>query len=75
MEIDQDLLDKVKGSNDEFRKLYEEHSVLKMRVDELNKLRFLTPDQEIEKQTIKKKKLKNKDRMDEIIGQYQANLH
>ncbi len=40
MEINQDLLEKVKTNNDEFRKLYDEHSTLKTRVDELNKLKY-----------------------------------
>ncbi len=75
MEIDQDLLEKVKTNNDEFRKLYDEHLTLKTRVEELNKMRFLTPDQEMEKKTIQKKKLQQKDRMNEIVGEYEANLH
>jgi len=75
MEIDQDLLEKVKTNNDEFRKLYDEHLTLKTRVEELNKMRFLTPEQEMEKKTIKKKKLQQKDRMNEIVGEYEANLH
>ena len=75
MEINQDLLEKVKTNNDEFRKLYDEHLTLKTRVEELNKMRFLTPEQEMEKKTIKKKKLQQKDRMNEIVGEYEANLH
>ncbi len=75
MEINQDLLEKVKTNNDEFRKLYDEHSTLKTRVDELNKLKYLTPEQEIEKKTIQKRKLQQKDRMNEIVGEYEASLH
>ena len=75
MEIDQDLLEKVRTSNDEFRKLYDEHLVLKTRVEELNKMKYLTPEQEMEKKTIQKKKLQQKDRMNEIVGEYEANLH
>lgn len=75
MEINQDLLEKVKTSNNEFRKLYDEHLTLKSRVEELNKMKFLTPQQEIEKKTIQKKKLQQKDRMNEIVGEYEASLH
>ncbi len=39
MEIDQDLLEKVRTSNNEFRKLYDEHLTLKSRVEELNKMK------------------------------------
>lgn len=75
MEINQDLLEKVKTSNNEFRKLYDEHLTLKSRVEELNKMKFLTPEQEIEKKTIQKKKLQQKDRMNKIVGEYEASLH
>ena len=75
MEINQDLLKKVRTGNDEFRKLYDEHLSLKSRVEELNKMKYLTPEQEMEKKTIQKKKLQQKDRMNEIVGEYEANLH
>ncbi len=72
MEIDPTLLEKVQGENEEFKKLYEEHLDLKHRVEELNKMHFLTPEQELEKKTVQKQKLKGKDRMIEIIEQFQA---
>lgn len=72
MEIDPTLLEKVQGENEEFKKLYEEHLGLKNRVEELNKMHFLTPEQELEKKTVQKQKLKGKDRMIEIIEQFQA---
>ena len=75
MEIDQDLLEKVRTDNNEFRKLYDDHLELKTRVEELNKMKYLTPEQELEKKTIQKKKLQQKDRMNEIVGEYEANLH
>lgn len=74
MEIDPTLLEKVQGENEEFKKLYEEHLDLKNRVEELNKMHFLTPEQELEKKTVQKQKLKGKDRMIEIIEQFQASL-
>jgi len=72
MEIDQTLLEKVQGENEEFKKLYQEHLDLKNRVEELNKMNFLSPKQELEKKTVQKQKLKGKDRMSQIIEQYQA---
>ncbi len=72
MEIDPTLLEKVQGENEEFKKLYQEHLDLKHRVDELNKMNFLTPELELEKKTVQKQKLKGKDRMTQIIEQYQA---
>ena len=72
MEIDPTLLEKVQGENDEFKKLYEEHLELKHRVEKLNKMNFLSPEQELEKKTVQKQKLKGKDRMAKIIEQYEA---
>ncbi len=75
MEIDPTLLEKIQSENDEFKKLYEEHTQQKHRVEELNHMKFLSPEQEVEKKTIQKQKLKSKDRMTQIIDQYQASLH
>ncbi len=72
MEIDPTLLEKVQGENEEFKKLYQEHLDLKHRVEELNKMNFLSPELELEKKTVQKQKLKGKDRMTQIIEQYQA---
>ncbi len=72
MEIDPTLLEKVQGENEEFKKLYQEHLDLKHRVEELNNMKFLSPEQELEKKTVQKQKLKGKDRMIEIIEQFQA---
>ncbi len=75
MDIDPVLLEKVKNENIEFKELYEEHTRLKLKVEELNKLKFLAPDQELEKKTIQKQKLKTKDRLVKILEEYEANLH
>ena len=72
MEIDPILLEKVQGENEEFKKLYQEHLDLKHRVEELNKMSFLSPEQELEKKTVQKQKLKGKDRMSQILEQYQG---
>ena len=72
MEIDPTLLEKIQSENNEFKKLYEEHTQLKHRVEELNRMKFLSPQQEVEKKTIQKQKLKDKDRMMQIIDQHQA---
>ena len=74
MEIDPILLEKVQGENVEFKKLYEEHLELKHRVEKLNKMSFLSAEQELEKKAVQKQKLKGKDRMSKIIEEYEASL-
>lgn len=75
MEINPDLLEKIQNENEEFKKLYKEHTVLKNKVEELNKMKFLSGEQEVEKKKHQKEKLKTKDRLEKILGAYQANLH
>ena len=75
MEINPQLLEKIKNENEEFKKLYEEHTILKNRVEELNKMKFLSGDQEVEKKKHQKEKLKAKDRLEQILSTYQAQLH
>lgn len=75
MNIDQELLTKVRKENIEFRRLHDEHLKLKDRVEELNRMKFLSTEQEVEKKKIQKQKLKNKDRMLAIIDDYQAKAH
>jgi len=71
MEINGDLLEKLMQSNFEFKKLYNEHAELKHKVEDLNKLKFMTPEQELEKKQHQKQKLKMKDRLEEIVREYE----
>ncbi len=71
MDIEPSLLNKLVSENDEFKSLYDAHNELKAQVDELNGRKFLTPEQEIEKKNLQKKKLSTKDRIMEIVGENQ----
>jgi len=75
MEINPQLLDKIQNDNEEFKKLYAEHNLLKQKVGELNKLKFLSGDQEVEKKKHQKEKLKTKDRLEQIISEYESQAH
>ena len=72
MEINGELLEKIINDNDEFKKLYGAHSNLKNKVEGLNKMKFLTPEQELEKKQHQKQKLKLKDRLEEIVKEYET---
>jgi hypothetical protein len=71
MDINGDLLEKIMQSNMEFKKLYNEHTELKHKVEDLNKMKFITPEQELEKNQHKKQKLKAKDRLEQILKEFQ----
>ena len=75
MDINVDLLEKVQKENEEFRGLYKEHTTLKQKVEEFNKMKLITPQQEIEKKKHQKQKLSLKDRMEEILSEYQSSTN
>ena len=75
MDINVDLLEKVQKENEEFRGLYKEHTTLKQKVEEFNKMKLITPQQEIEKKKHQKQKLSLKDRMEKILREYQSSIH
>ena len=75
MDINADLLEKVQKENEEFRGLYKEHTTLKQKVEEFNRMKLITPQQEIEKKKHQKQKLSLKDRMEEILSEYQSSTH
>ncbi len=65
---EEEIIQKLIESNEEFRKLKEEHAKLEEKLEEYNKKKYLTVDDEREVKLIKKKKLELKDRMNEIIN-------
>ncbi|MBI4378662.1 MAG: DUF465 domain-containing protein [Nitrospinae bacterium] len=69
-EFNEQLIEKVKKENEEFRTLYLEHLELEKRLSELNKSKFLSSDDEVEKKRLQKIKLSGKDRMAKILKQY-----
>ncbi len=70
MDINPALLEKIKQENSEFRELYEEHTSLKLKVEKLNKMKLITPEQELQKKKHQKQKLSLKDRMEKILSLY-----
>ena len=67
MEINQVLLEKLVTENPEFKKIYDEHSVLKNLVEEMNQRKFLSPEEELKKKNIQKQKLIYKDKLSKIL--------
>jgi len=75
MNINPELLEKVQNENEEFRGLYEKHTSLKQKVDAFNKMKIMTPEQELEKKINQKEKLNLKDRMEKILSQYESTIN
>lgn len=75
METDEKaLIEDLKVTNPEFRQLMEEHRQYEQQLEELNKLRYLTSEQELQKKQVQKLKLRGKDRMAEILREHRSRL-
>ena len=55
------------ASNEEYRRLYEEHTELENRLKTLSEKVVLTDAEQIEESKLKKLKLAGRDRMEEIV--------
>ena len=53
----------------EFRKLHEEHLKYEKQLKDLDKIHYLTPEQELQRKTIQKLKLSWKDQMSRMVRQ------
>ena len=69
MEIEKEASNKILKSNINFEHLYSEHSKLKLKIENLNKVKYPTPLEEIKKKQHQKQKLVLKDKMELILSQ------
>jgi len=72
MDIDQNLLQDLVDNNSRFRLLYEEHIIFEKQLAEYEKKTFLSPQEELEKNKVKKLKLAGKDAMEKILSSVTA---
>lgn len=62
--------DQLLTSDDQFRKLAQEHSQYSERLDSLTQKRYLSEDEKLEEVRLKKLKLRLKDQMESIERQF-----
>ena len=67
MQTSESLKDELIQTDDQFRRLYEEHKAYERRLAEINQKTLLSQDDEIEEKKIKLHKLVLKDRMEEML--------
>lgn len=58
--------------HEEYRRLAVEHKSLDEKVAEMESKGYLTPEEDLERNKLKKLKLKKKDRMAEIVREYKS---
>jgi uncharacterized protein YdcH (DUF465 family) len=64
--------DQLLASNDEFRRLAQEHAQYSQRLDSLVTKPYLSDDEKIEEVRLKKMKLRLKDQMEELEQQHRT---
>ncbi len=62
----------LKKEDEEFARIYRKHRELDQKLIEFEERRYLSPDEEIQEKKMKKDKLRLKDKMAEIIRDYQV---
>lgn len=67
--------DSLMASNEEFRKLAEEHSQYSQRLESLYHKRYLSDDEKLEEVRLKKLKLRLKDQMEVIERRFRRDQH
>jgi hypothetical protein len=67
MPIHDELKDELLQTDEEFRRLYDEHKQSEERLAEINQKTLLSQDDEVEEKKIKLHKLALKDRMENIL--------
>jgi len=74
--MEQNALEQLKAhlmaTNEEFKKLADQHSELKKKLVAIESLPHLSYEQELEETRLKKAKLKLKDQMEAIVTQYRS---
>ena len=69
MEIEKETFEKVLNSDTNFELLYSKHSKLELKIEDLNKIKYPTAHEEVEKKQHQKQKLILKDKMELILSQ------
>ena len=67
---EQEIIEKLKKENEEFRKISEEHHSLDSLISEMDKKVYLTPEEDIERKKLAKQKLLKKDKIAEMVREY-----
>ena len=67
---DTDIINNLRDENNEFRKLEDEHKRLEVTLADIDKKKYLTAEEEMERKNIQKQKLQFKDKMAELVKGY-----
>ena len=66
------LIESLASENEELAELWREHQEFERRLEEYNTLRYLSPEEEVERKRLQKLKLAGRDRIEAILAQYRT---
>ncbi|MBM4333930.1 MAG: DUF465 domain-containing protein [Thermodesulfobacteriota bacterium] len=69
---DWELVQKYISSDPELKRYIDEHEEFERKLGEMNRLLYLTPEEEVERKKIQKLKLAGRDRIEAILAQYRS---
>ena len=69
---DEELIQSLLSHEPELKQCYDEHLALERQLAEFNRKVYLTPEQELEKKQLQKRKLIGKDRIMEILDKHRG---
>ena len=69
---DEELIEELILHDSELKEFYEEHLRLEAQLAELNRKVYLTPEQDLEKKQLQKRKLHGKDRIMQILEKHRT---
>ena len=69
---DEELIQTLIPHDPELKQYYEEHLLLEAQLAEFNRKVYLTPEQDLEKKQLQKRKLHGKDRIMQILEKHRA---
>lgn len=72
MVAEEELMKQISRENKGFKKLLDNHYELKEKIQEYDKRKYLTPEEELEMKKLKKVKLKEKDLMMHVVNEYRS---
>jgi uncharacterized protein YdcH (DUF465 family) len=67
---DEELIQTLIPHDPELKQYYEEHLLLEAQLAEFNRKVYLTPEQDLEKKQLQKRKLSGKDRIMQILEKH-----
>jgi len=69
MDLNDTTVQQLLENDGVFKKLHEEHLKYERQLKDLDKIHYLTPEQELQRKTIQKLKLSGKDQMSRMVRQ------